>query len=352
MLLIRAISLLLCCLAVGLAGAIEASERQTSLQLSVWGGSHGAMLDHAVLTPFSSLTNANLQTRPRQDVELDMNSGSADVVELELQEAIEACDSGELSLLPGSDLDDFVPNALQPCAVGQYVWSTVYAYDQSVYKPGNQPSLISDFFNISHYPGRRAVRRSPRVLSEWSLLAAGVPATNVYNTLNQPELAWQIIQHTLEPIASSIVWVDDDDQAIEMLKNGTVAFAMVGSDTLIRAVVAGAKNLNPVWDGSVSQISLWAIPAKSNNPELAWQFIRYATSVDASRRFSSVSGYGPARFSALEQMSTTYHQYLPSDRANLGNTVWGNSSWWRSQGQSLNLHFVNWLSSQFVKSDS
>ena len=352
MVLIRGKSLLLGCLLVGHGGIVEAGERQKSLRLAVWGGSHAAMLEHAVLAPFEATTDIRLQAKPRLDVDLDMKSNSADVVELELHEAIDACDNGELALLPGAEIGDFVPNALQPCALGQYVWSTVFAYDQRAFKSSDQPSLISDFFNVGHYPGGRAVHRSPRVISEWALLASGIPGADVYDVLNEPDLAWQIIERALESIKHSIVWVDDDDQAIDLLRDGTVSFAMVGSDTLLRAVLAGANDLNPVWDGSVNQMSLWAIPANSAHPELAWQFLRYATSVDATRRFSSVSGYGPARFSSIEQMRTAYHRYLPSDRSNLGNVVWGNSGWWRGRGRSLDMHFGNWLSAQSVKSDS
>jgi len=328
MLLIRARSAWFGCL-LCLVNAVGAVERPTSLQLAVWGGDHGAMLDHAVLTPFSAMTGVKIQANARLDPEDGRGIDSIDVVELELHEAIDACDKGELALLPGSDLADFVPNALQPCAVGQYVWSTVFAFDQSAFKEGDQPSLISDFFNIGHYPGRP-----------------------VYETLDQTDQAWQIIERILEPIAHSIVWVDDDAQALEMLEDGTVSFAMVGSDALIRSVTSGTDNLLPVWDGAVNQMSLWAIPLNSARPELAWQFIRYATSVDATRQFSTVSGYGPSRFTTLEQISSNYHQYLPSSRSNLSNIVWGNSNWWRSSGKALDLHFVNWLSNQFVKSDS
>ena len=145
------------------------------------------------------------------------------------------------------------------------------------------------------------------MLAEWSLLAAGIPAAAIYDMLADQNSAWQLIKRELASIASSIVWVNSDDEAIEMLKNGTVAFAMVGSDALVEAVISGADDLQPVWDGSVNQVSLWGIPANAKNPELAWKFVRYATSVDATRRFSSLSGYGPARFSVLEQLSADYH---------------------------------------------
>ena len=322
------------------------------LTVSVWGGGHSTTLQHSVLTPFAELTRTKVTAQHRRATEIESELATSDVVELELHEAINACDNGELSLLPGYDVVDFVPNALQPCSVGQYVWSTIFAYDGSAYKSGNQPTLITDFFNIRHYPGRRAIRKSPRVIAEWALLAAGIPAAEIYQTLAQSERAWQIIESVLHPISQSIVWVDDDDQAIEMLRTGAVTFAMVGNDTLVRAVAAGADNLQPVWDGSVNQMSLWAIPVTADNPALAWQFVRYATSEETARRFSAMSGYGPSRYSSLEQISRNYHPYLPSNRSNLGNIVWGNSSWWREHGELLDLRFINWLSSQFVKSDS
>lgn len=351
MLSIRAISAVFGCL-IGLCSVAGAGERSNSLQLAVWGGGHGAMLDHAVLTPFSTLTGVKLQAIQRQNVEPGLVSEPVDVIELELHEAIKACDNGKLSFLPGSDTVDFVPNALQPCAIGQYIWSTVFAFDRTAYEERDQPSLISDFFNIRHFPGRRAVRRSPRVLSEWALLSAGIPASAVYETLEQTDEAWQIIKSVLEPISHSIIWVENDEQAVELLRDGTVSFAMLGSESLIRSVVAGSDNLHPVWDGAVNQMSLLAIPSYSDNPELAWQFVRYATSVDATRRFSTVSGYSPARFSTLEQISSAYHEYLPGNRSNLHNVIWGNSDWWHGPGKRIDLHFVNWISSQFVKSDS
>jgi len=327
-------------------------EHANSLKLSVWGGDHRAMLEHAVLNPFTALTDVSITARSRGSSQIESEFLNSDVVELELQEAIEACDNGRLKLIPGYNLSDFVPNALQPCSVGQYVWSTLYAYDRTAHRSGNHPSLITDFFNIRHYPGRRAVRRSPRVISEWAILAAGVPATQVNKILAQDELAWGIIKSALDRVSQSIVWVDDDDQAIDMLRNGTVTFAMLGSDSLVRTVLAGADNLHPVWDGSINQISLWAVPVTASDPDLAWKFVRYATSVDAARRFSAMSGYGPSRYSSLDQISSNYHLYLPSSRSNLTNIVWGNSSWWRDHGEYLDQQFANWLSRQFVKSDS
>ena len=327
-------------------------ERQAELKLEVWGGGHSAMLEHAVLAPFEALAGVSIDLQSKSKAKVDQATNFADAVELELHEAIHACDNGDLALLPGTDLFDFVPDALQPCAVGQYIWSTVYAYNRGVYRPGREPSLITDFFDITHYPGRRAIVRSPRVIAEWALLASGIPASEVNDTLQTPEQAWLVIEGMLAPLSQAIVWVDDDIQAMEMLRSGAVSLAMVSSDTLLRSAATGAEDLVPVWDGAVNQMSLWAIPANSKQPDLAWQFVRYATSTDATRRFSSVSGYGPSRFSALEQISRDYHRYLPSARANLANVVWGDSRWWRESGDTLDQRFVNWLARQFVGSDS
>lgn len=329
-----------------------AGERQAALKLEVWGGGHSAMLEHAVLAPFEALADVSIDLRAKSAVMVEQATYSADAVELELHEAIQACDNGDLALLPGTDLADFVPDALQPCAIGQYIWSTVYAYNRGAYRPGREPSLITDFFDITHYPGRRAIVRSPRVIAEWALLASGIPASEVNDALQMPDQAWPVIEGMLAPLSQAIVWVEDDIQAMEMLQSGAVNLAMVSSDALIRRAATGAEDLVPVWDGAVNQMSLWAIPGSSKQPGLAWQFVRYATSTDATRRFSSVSGYSPSRFSALEQISRDYHQYLPSTRANLANVVWGDSRWWRENGGTLDKQFVNWLAQQFVGSDS
>ena len=50
----------------------------------------------------------------------------------------------------------FIEGAINDCAVANIVWSTIYAYDASVY-PDNPPTQMADFFDLEAYPGKRGM---------------------------------------------------------------------------------------------------------------------------------------------------------------------------------------------------
>jgi putative spermidine/putrescine transport system substrate-binding protein len=72
---------------------------------------------------------------------------------------------------------------LQECGVGTIVWSTVFAFNGEVLQ-GDKPTALKDFFDTKRFPGKRALRKSPRVNLEWALMADGVPASQVYEVLS------------------------------------------------------------------------------------------------------------------------------------------------------------------------
>ena len=82
-----------------------------------------------------------------------------DIVDVELSDAVLGCDEGLLeyidpSLLPaGSDgtpaMQDFIPGSITDCAVGNIVWSTIFAYDFE--KMPNGPKTMADFFDLDKF---------------------------------------------------------------------------------------------------------------------------------------------------------------------------------------------------------
>ena len=106
-----------------------------------------------------------------------------DVIDMEYSDLIQACDEGLLEKIDPATLPDspdgqpankdFRSGALHECGVGNVVWSTVYAYDADQLQ-GTAPSTIADFFDLDNFPGRRGLRRDPRGLLEWALMADGV----------------------------------------------------------------------------------------------------------------------------------------------------------------------------------
>lgn len=322
------------------------------LTVSTWGGSHADAVSAEILRPFS--VNFNV---PVEQSSNDLTDGEAltlpGIVELSLSEAIDACEKSEILLLPVDRLDDadsnqnvihdFVPNTLQPCAVGHSIWSTVVAFGNNRYGFEEKPHLISDFFDVQFYPGKRIIRRSPRVLAEWALVASGIAPSNVYAALDNPEQSWDLIDQKLKSIEEHIIWVDNDAEAIEFLHSGRAAFAMLSSDSLVRNSIQGPDQLGVLWDAAVTNLSLWAIPSDAVNPELSWEFIQYAASINNSGKVASVFGYGPVRYSTLQLMDRGYQKMLPSWPDNQHNLLWSNSRWWQDKSDFVTDRFTQWV---------
>ncbi|MEK9710910.1 MAG: extracellular solute-binding protein, partial [Alphaproteobacteria bacterium] len=83
--------------------------------------------------------------------------------------------------------EDFIDGALQECAVANIVWSSVYAYDSSKVRGWNAPKTMADFFDTKAYPGKRGMRKNPKVTLEFALIADGVPTDQVYDVLSTEE---------------------------------------------------------------------------------------------------------------------------------------------------------------------
>src|SRR3546814_12438186 len=113
-----------------------------------------------------------------------------DVVDVEPVDAEEGCKEGLLMEL-GRDLlnlptapdgtpaeNDFLPGALQPCAVGSLAWSMAIAFSDStgeIRADDIKPSRPQAFFDLERFTGPRDTRRTPMTNLEGAEWAHGVP---------------------------------------------------------------------------------------------------------------------------------------------------------------------------------
>ena len=335
-----------------IAASLFMSVQASTLSVSTWGGEHGKAINLEFLAPFAEQAGISIAQNSPPGSE-DLTAIPEGVVELSLYDAIDQCDNNHLMLLPTESLartaagekiiQDYLPNALQPCAVGHSVWATVMAYNTSHIVEADKPHLIGDFFNTTYYPGKRVMRKSPQVLIEWALVASGIPGTDVYKALNDPESVWSLIEKKLNLIKHDIVWVERDIDALELLQSGEATFAMVSNDSLVRYADYQREDLGVLWDAAVTELAMWAIPTDAPNPAISWDFLQFVSDVAQSGKVASVFGYGPVRYSTLDLMDRGYHHLLPTAPQNRQNLLWGNSKWWRESSTAVISRFAAWL---------
>ena len=178
--------------------AIAQSSPQKALTIVSWGGSYTRSQMLAYVKPYRRDKNewVSMETynggleKIREQIETA--NVVWDVVDFELSDLIRGCREGLLEkidhgTLPAGDdgtpaAEDFIPGALTECGVGQSVWATVVAYDNKSFG-GQRPTRLADFFDVSGFPGKRGLRRDPRIVMEWALMVDGVPPGQIYETL-------------------------------------------------------------------------------------------------------------------------------------------------------------------------
>jgi len=204
-----------------------------------WGGAYTKSQVEAYHKPWMSKTGKSIVSEDYgggiAEIKAQVESGNVtwDVVDVELSDAIRACDEGLLEeidhgMLPAAPdgtaaVDDFLPGTLHDCAVSNIIWSSVYVYDSSKVRNWNAPKTMADFFNADAYPGKRGMRKNPKVTLEFALIADGVPTSEVYNVLGTEEGVARAFAK-LDTIKDDIVWWEAGAQPPQLLADGEVIF--------------------------------------------------------------------------------------------------------------------------------
>ncbi len=247
-----------------------------------------------------------------------------DVVDLELFDAIRACNEGLLekfdhATLPPGDggspaREDFFPSSLMPCGVGNVVGATVLSYDQE--SLAEAPRRLEDFFDLDKFPGPRGLRRSPQGNLEWALLSDGVAPEEVYHVLGT-ERGLDRAFAVLSRIKPYIRWWRSGEEAVRMLETGEVVMSSVYSGRIYDAVQRG-ETLEILWDHQIWFFDVWGVPKHGRNTERAMDFIRFATSTQCTpgevHSLRAGAAFVPGRAASGNSRSTAHCRAEPRHR--------------------------------------
>jgi putative spermidine/putrescine transport system substrate-binding protein len=331
-----------------------------------WGGVYSKSQDEAVLRPFTRNHGIRIDSKVYAgdlDQLRDQAAAGAitwDVIDVDPAEAEAGCNEGLLEkisvVLPAapdgtSAKDDFLPGTLHPCGVGSLAWSMVIAHrlgSESDREGDARPDSLADFFDLSTFPGRRALRRTPMANLEWALLADGVAPDRVYDLLRS-EAGVARAFAKLDTIRDSLVWWEDADEPAKLLNSGEVVMASTYNAPAFNDIAVRGLPLDLIWDGQIWDIDLWAIPANAPRRDAALEFLRFATGTEPLARQTRWIPYGPVRRSSIALVTDYVYSetkpapYLPTAPENLESALRNDALFWREQGQALVERFNDWL---------
>ena len=333
------------------------------LNVVSWGGAYTVSQVEAYHKPFTEMTGIKVNSidadNPATPLKAQVEAGnvSIDLADIELSDAIRLCDEGLLeeidpAMLPAAPdgtpaADDFVPGAIQDCAVANIVWATVVAYDASKF-PENPPSTLADFFDTEKYPGKRGLLKAAKRSLEMALVADGVPGSEVYEVLGTEEGVARALAK-LDTIKDSVVWWEAGAQPPQLLADGEVVMTTGYNGRIFNAMIAESKPFNIIWDGAYMDYDLWAIPKGAPHLEDAKKFLAFSTDTQRLADQAKYISYGPARksSSALVGMyqdgKTEMAPHMPTNPDNLINPIWTDPTVWADHDVELNEKFNAWL---------
>ena len=264
-----------------------------------------------------------------------------DVVEVESPDAARGCDEGLFEKLDYSklvDKADLLPAAVNECAVGIFVWSTVMAYNGDKLKTA--PTSWADFWDTKKIPGKRGMRKGARYNLEFALLADGVKPADVYKVLATPAGADRAFKKLTE-LKPHIQWWEAGAQAPQFLVAGDVALTTVFNGRIDAANREG-RNLKIYWPGGIYDLDYWVIPKGTPNKDAAQKFIAFGMQPANQAVYAQNIAYGPANTKALAKLDKKVLDDLPTSAANAKEALQFSVAFWADQGEALEKRFAAW----------
>ncbi len=330
-----------------------------------WGGAYTRSQVEAYHIPYTAKTGTRIVSADYNggiaEIKSQVESGNVswDIVDVELSDAIRACDEGlalelDHSTLPaGSDgtaaKQDFLPQALQDCAVANIVWATVFAYDDRQFAAGApRPTTMVDFFDTKKFPGKRGMRRNPKVTLEFALYADGVPLDTIYYAL-ETERGVRRAFRKLDTIKDDIVWWEAGAQAPQLLADQEVLMTTAYNGRVFDAAVSENKPFVVVWDGQIYDYDLWIVVKGAPNQEAALDFLKFSTETEQLAKQASYISYGPARQSSIPLIGKHHSAgiemapHMPTAPNNFATALQNDFVFWADHADELNERFNAWV---------
>ncbi len=347
---------------VVLALGVGFAQAADSITVVSWGGAYTNSQVEAYHKPWIAATGNQIISEDYNggvaEIKAQVEAGNVtwDVVDVELSDAIRACDEGLLEEMDHSTLpaapdgtpatDDFLPGTLYDCAVANIVWSTIFAYDKS--KMADGPTTIADFFDLEKFPGKRGLRKNPKANLEMALMADGVPSGEVYEVLGTAEGVDRAFAK-MDTIKGDVVWWEAGAQPPQLLADGEVVMTTAYNGRIFNAVASEDKPFEIVWDGQIWDLDLWVVPKGTPNKDLAMEFVAYSTATEQLAAQASYISYGPARQSSGPLVGKFHNKdidmgpQMPTSADNLTNAIQNDFEFWADNQDELDERFNAWL---------
>ena len=362
---------------ISLAALLVAPSMATAAEVNVvsWGGAYTESQKLGYGDPYQEMSGVQVNwidySGGLSEIKAQVESGAItwDIIDVYARDTIIGCDEG---LFVEFDFDndfpagvngmkasdDFFAPMPSDCAVGNILYSWNYAYNtDNVNFDGSYPDSMEDFFNPDKYPGVRSIYSSAMSNLEFALVADGVPASDVYDYMEDNGIDRALDKLTdlcTNPNGGCIFW-SAGAQPPEQLVSGESLMATGWNGRHFNAIVNEGSPMKMVWDGQILDYEYFVLVKGGPNQEEAMKALQYFTSSEGLAGSAKHIAYAPFRISSLDVImadepwfyseqagAVEIMPHMPTAPANTENYVLMNPEWYADNNTEINDAWEAW----------
>ena len=338
-------------LAVAAMLAMPGAAFSADLTLSLFTSPLGEVLKTAAIEPFRQETKLDAKADNRDwgigavRAKIESDSGVWDLVTVEDAEAIQGCEEGyfakiDKSRIAGLEDFDLMDDRLE-CAIPFVFYGTVLAYDKS--RIGEEPTSWSDLWNVSKWPGRRGMNKTPIATLELALMADGVARDQVYATLSTPEGVDRAFKK-LDELKPNIVWWQNPGQSRQMLAAGEIVMSVTYDNGIRFFNKTQGTNFGLVRKDTITHVNYWVLVEGSKNVDNAYAFLNYSAKPEVQAAVTNGLAISTPNRKAMDFVEADLKPYLTSNPDNLEQSLKIDAQFWVDNYDALAQRFDAWVS--------
>ncbi|WP_448955346.1 ABC transporter substrate-binding protein [Labrys neptuniae] len=337
-----------CVVAALTLAAASAQAQQTTLTIAGYGGNLQSDLRKTLWQPAADKAGVALREETHEDlaaVRVQVQSGKPgwDVVHFGGDDCSVGAKEGLFEKIDYNVVDTkgISPSAYGDGWVATNTYSVVLAWRKDKYKD-NPPKNWKDFWNVSAFPGRRALSVFPAEMMEITLLGDGVAPDKLYPL--DTDRAFKALNRIKPNIT---VWWASGAQSAQLLKDGEVDMAAIWGSRVMNVIKDGAP-VDFTYQDAVIGYGCLAIVKGSANVAAAQKFIANVVSPEIQARIPTMMNYyGPSNERAFEVAKFPPEVLAKSNMSpeNRAKQVPIDVAWWRDHNKEV-LEDYNVLRSQ------
>lgn len=338
-----------------------------SLTVVSWGGAYQDSQIKAYADPYTAATGvtftwdeSSAEAVARLRAMNEAGNVTWDLVDVVASDALRLCDEGLAVELDGAtDLaaapdgtsadDDFGVLRVNDCFVPQIVYSTTFGYRTDLVGD-TPPDDICDIFDLTTYPGKRALQKRPIDNLEWATYCNGTPKDQIYEVLSTDEGVDAALAK-LDTIKSEVVWWTAGAETPQLLADGEVVMGSTFNGRLFSAIAEQNQPIGMMWDMQSFDLDGWIVPTGLDEAAMnrVKHFLKFATDTQRLADQAKYISYGPARASSAPlvgqhaTLGIDMAPHMPTDPANAANVHNYDYEWWADNRDDLDAKFQAWL---------